>query len=119
MMLLLALFVFLGSMTLFNAGGSVPQTGLGEVKRAPAAPSTARLMVKRVIPTTIVAGNGFKSSEVVRLTGVPVRQVRASARGTFTVRFRGDPCSSLTVTAFGSKGSRASVNYSQLNCPAP
>jgi hypothetical protein len=119
MMLLLALFVFLGSMTLFNLGGSVPQTGVGEVQLAPAAPSKARLMIKRVVPTTIVAGAGFRSGEVVRLTGVPTRQVRASAKGTFTIRFRSDPCSSLTVTATGSKGSRASVNYSQFSCPAP
>ncbi len=88
MMLLLALLVYFGSMTLFSAGGAVPQTGLGEVQKAPAAHSTARLMIKRVIPTTIVAGAGFRSGEVVRLTGVPVRRVRASAKGTFTVRFR-------------------------------
>jgi hypothetical protein len=119
MMLLLALLVFLGSMTLFNVGGSVPGTGLGEVQKAPAAHSTARLTIKRVIPTTIVFGTGFRSSEVVRLTGVPVRQVRASAKGTFTLRFGSDPCSSLSITAIGSKGSRAAVNYSQFSCPAP
>ena len=42
MMLLLALLVYFTSMTLFNVGGSVPETGLGEVKQAPAAHSTAR-----------------------------------------------------------------------------
>ena len=119
MMLLLALLVYVASMTLFHVGGSVPETGLGEVKQAPPANSTARLTLKRVIPTTIVAGTGFRSGEIVRLTGVPMRQVRASAKGTFTVRFRSDPCSSLTITATGSKGSRAAVNYSQFSCPAP
>ena len=119
MMLLLALLVYFASMTLFNVGGSVPETGPGDVKQAPAARSTARLTIKRVIPTTLVAGTGFKSGEVVRLTGVPVRQVRASAKGTFTVRFGGDPCRSLTVTATGSKGSRAAVNYSQFSCAVP
>jgi hypothetical protein len=118
-MLLLALLLFFSSMTLFNLGGSVPQSGLGDVQKAPAVNSAPRLMIKRVIPTTIVAGSGFRSGEVVRLTGVPTRQVRASAKGTFTIRFRSDPCSSLTVTATGSKGSRASVNYSQFSCPAP
>ena len=119
MMLLLALLAYVASMTLFHVGGSVPETGLGEVKQAPPANSTARLTLKRVIPTTIVAGTGFRSGEIVRLTGVPMRQVRASAKGTFTVRFRSDPCSSLTITASGSKGSRAAVNYSQFSCPAP
>ena len=118
-MLLLALLVYFASLTLFSVGGSVPETGLGDIKQAPAANSTARLTIKRVIPTTIVAGNGFRSGEVVRLTGVPVRQVRASAKGAFTVRFRSDPCSSLTITASGSKGSRAAVNYSQFNCAVP
>ena len=119
MMLLLALLVFFGSMTLFNVGGSVPETGLGEVQQAPAAHNTARLTIKRVIPTAIVVGTGFRSGEIVRLTGVPVRQVRASAKGTFTVRFHSDPCRSFTVTATGSKGSRAAVNYSQFNCAVP
>jgi len=119
MMLLLALIVFLGSTTLFNVGGSTPETGLGEVQKTPAARSTAQLMIKRVIPTTVVAGSGFRSNEAVRLTGVPVKRVRASAKGTFTIRFRSDPCSSLTITATGSKGSRAAVNYSQFSCPAP
>jgi hypothetical protein len=118
MMLLLALIVFLGSTTLFNVGGSTSETALGEVQRAPAA-HNAQLMIKRVIPTTVVAGTGFRSDEAVRLTGVPVKRVRASAKGTFTIRFRSDPCSSLTITATGSKGSRAAVNYSQFSCPAP
>jgi len=119
MMLLLTLLVYFASMTLFNVGGSVPETGLGKVQQAPAAHSTARLTIKRVIPTTILAGTRFRSGEIVRLTGVPVRQVRASANGTFTVRFHSDPCRSFTVTATGSKGSRAAVNYSQFNCAVP
>jgi hypothetical protein len=118
-MLLLAVLVYFASMTLFSVGGSVPETGLGEVQQTPAARSTARLTIKRVIPTALLAGNGFKSGEVVRLTGVPVSQVRATARGTFTVRFRTDPCRSFTVTATGSKGSRAAVNYSQFSCAVP
>ena len=118
-MLLLALIVFLGSVTLFNVGGPVPSSGTGDVLPAPAR-NTARLVIKPVIPTTIVAGTGFKSGEVVRLTGIPVRQVRASARGTFTIRLRSiDPCNGLSVTAVGSKGSRAAVNYSQLYCAVP
>jgi hypothetical protein len=118
MMLLLALLVLFSGMTVFDGGGTNPGSGTGDVLQAPAS-NTARLTIRRVIPTTIVAGTGFKSGEAVRLTGVPVRQVRASAKGTFTVRFRGDPCRSLTVTAIGSKGSRAAVNYSQFSCAVP
>ena len=116
--MLLAVLVFFAGMTLFSFGGSVSESGMGEVENAPAA-HNARLMIKRVIPTTVVAGTGFRSNEAVRLTGVPVKRVRASAKGTFTIRFRSDPCSSLTITATGSKGSRAAVNYSQFSCPAP
>jgi hypothetical protein len=119
MMLLLALLVFLSGMTLFSSGDTVPSSGTGDALQAPAR-NTARLMIKPVIPTVIIAGTGFKSGEVVRLTGVPVRQVRASARGTFTIRLRSvDPCNSLSVTAIGSKGSRTAVNYSQFNCAVP
>jgi hypothetical protein len=119
MMLLLALLVYFGSMTLFNVGGSVPETGMGEVKQAPAAHRTAQLTIKRVIPAAVVAGTGFRSGELVRLTGVPVKRVRASAKGTFTIRFRVDPCRSFSITATGSKGSRAGVSYSQFSCAAP
>jgi hypothetical protein len=123
--MLLAVLVFFASMTLFSFGGSVPESGMGEAQKAPAfqkapaAHSTARLMIKRVMPRAVVVGTGFRSSELVRLTGVPVKRVRASAKGTFTIRFGIDPCRSLTITATGSKGSRAAVNYSQFSCPAP
>lgn len=121
MMLLLALMVFLGGVTLFGAAPDVvPTTGTGKVLQAPVAPGKARLSIKLVVPTAIIAGTGFKSGEVVRLSGIPLRQVRASARGTFTIRLRSvDPCNSLSVTAIGSKGSRAAVNYSQFNCAVP
>ena len=120
-MVLLALLVVLAGMTVFNAGGSTPGTGPGNVIQAPApARNTAKLAIKRVYPMVIVAGTGFKSGEVVRLSGVSTRQLRASARGTFTVRFRaGDPCSGFSVIAVGNKGSRTAVNYSQLSCAAP
>jgi hypothetical protein len=116
--MLLAVLVFFAGMSLFSFGGSVSESGMGEVEKAPAA-HRAQLMIKRVVPMTVVAGTGFRSDEAVRLTGVPVKRVRASAKGTFTIRFRSDPCSSLTITATGSKGSRAAVNYSQFSCPAP
>jgi hypothetical protein len=118
--MLLAVLLLFASMTLFSFGGSVPESGMGETfETAPAARSTARLTIKRMTPRAVVVGTGFRSSELVRLTGVPVKRVRASAKGTFTIRFGIDPCRSLTITATGSKGSRAAVNYSQFSCPAP
>ena len=123
--MLLALLAYVAGMMLFSFGGTVPDSGMGEVQKAPtfetapAARSTARLMIKRVMPRAVVVGTGFRSSELVRLTGVPVKRVRASARGTFTIRFRIDPCRSFSITATGSKGSRAGVNYSQFSCAAP
>jgi hypothetical protein len=119
MLLLLALLMYLSGMTLFSSGGSVPSSGTGDVLQAPA-PARAQLAIKRVRPITIIVGSGFKSGEVVRLTGVNTRQVRASAGGTFTLRLRNtDPCNGFSVTAVGNKGSRAAINYSQLLCVAP
>ncbi len=118
-MLLLALLVYLGGMTLFSAGSEVPSTGTGDVLQAPAS-ARAQLAIKRVRPITIIVGTGFKSGEVVRLTGSTTRQVRASARGAFTVRLRNmDPCGGFSVTAIGSKGSRTAIQYSQLHCVEP
>jgi hypothetical protein len=125
-MVLLALvfgLFFVSGQTLFDAGGAMPATGMGEVVRAPktqAGQGRARLSIKRILPTAVIAGTGFKSSEVVRFTGVAARPVRASARGTFTIRVRSvDPCQGLSVRATGSKGSRAAVSYSQLYCAVP
>ena len=116
MMLVFSLIVFLGGMTLFGGVEAVPSSGTGDVLQAPAG-GKPQLAIKRVMPITIVAGSGFKSGEVVRLTGVHVRQVRASAKGTFTIRLRNmDPCSGFSITAVGSKGSRTSIQYSQLHC---
>jgi hypothetical protein len=121
-MLFLALLLGFFSFS-FNTVEAAPATGTGQVLQAPrpaAAAGSARLVVKRVRPLLIVAGTGFKPRESVRLTGSATLRVRASARGTFTVRIRSaDPCRDLTLRAVGSKGSRASVQYSQLLCIDP
>lgn len=107
---------------LFNSVEAVPTSGVGEVLQVPAAPAktSARLTIKRVRPVVIVAGSGFKPRESVRLTGAVTMRVRASARGTFTIRVRSaDPCGDLTLRAVGSKGSRASVQFAQLLCIEP
>ena len=71
-----------------------------------------------------VKGTGFVPGEQVRLTlggGTNLAQtVRASAEGSFTAVFRGvSACDSVTAYARGSKGSRASFNFSQVACLSP
>jgi hypothetical protein len=80
----------------------------------------ATLRLSSLRPVT-VAGMGFKPGERVRVSGVGARRtVLASRRGGFVLRMRhADPCASLTIVAVGSKGSRASLNFSQLLCIEP
>jgi hypothetical protein len=72
-----------------------------------------------------VKGTGFRPHERVRvaLKGVEAPAaltVRASAKGAFFVGFRHvSGCDSVTITASGSKGSRASFNLSQIACIEP
>jgi hypothetical protein len=79
----------------------------------------ASISLRSLRPLTIV-GQGFKSGERVRVSGAGTRTVVATRRGGFRLRmgYR-DPCASLTIVAVGSKGSRASLNFSQLLCAAP
>ena len=123
-MLFFALLTFLAGFTLFNVGGSMPGSGLGDVQQvAPpkvAPTGRATLTLKRTYPMVIVAGSRFKPGETVRVTGTRTMRVRASTGGTFVVRFRSsDPCNSLTFVAVGSRGSRASIQYSQVHCAVP
>jgi hypothetical protein len=69
-----------------------------------------------------VKGAGFQPRERVRLRldgdVKAVKTVSAGARGTFVATFRGvSACGSVTVTARGSRGSRASFNLAQIMCP--
>lgn len=72
-----------------------------------------------------VKGSGFRPRERVRVSvkGVATPKtlsLRASPKGTFSVAFRNvSGCDSITVTASGSKGSRASFNLSQIVCIEP
>jgi hypothetical protein len=117
--LIFGLFFFSGQ-AVFDAGGSVPQSGLSDVLQSPKTPapaSRARLTIKHAGIVTIFAGSGFKPNELVRLTGSVTRRVQASSRGAFVVRTRTtDPCADLSLTAVGSKGSRTSIQISQLHC---
>lgn len=122
-MFLLALVfavLFVPSYTLFNVGGTTPSSGMGEVLEKPAPAPLAgspRLTLKSVRPVTTIVGTGFEGGEVVRLTGLGTTRVRASARGSFTVRLRrANPCSGLSITAVGSRGSRTALSVSELLC---
>lgn len=109
---LIALLFGLPSMTLSADAGS------------PSVPAPAKsdgrpqLAMTSMQPLT-VAGRGFKSGEMIRISGDVAKRVRASDAGAFTVRFpRAGRCG-VSIVAIGSRGSRASLNFSQLLCVAP
>lgn len=94
--------------------------------QAPAEPSSSRTerptAHPRVVPVSKaplrVKGTGFVPGERVHveLVGNESRTVTASSTGSFSVTFPSDRCTSVTVRATGSKGSRTSFNLSQPLC---
>jgi hypothetical protein len=92
-----------------------------------ASPTTARNA--RLLPTQAnplrLKGTGFVPRERVRLKvvrdmGSSARSVTASTTGSFVVIFsRLSACDATTVTATGSRGSRASFTFSQIVCLEP
>lgn len=97
--------------------------GSGETQSAPPATTTAKtgraiLTMKSMSPLTI-SGSGFKATERVRITGAGTKTVTASRRGAFTTRLPGRDSCGLTIVAVGSRGSRASLNFSKLLCVEP
>jgi hypothetical protein len=93
---------------------------------APAAHETAASRA-RLVPSGSnpfrVRGTGFRARERVRVTVTPTggtgitRRVRASARGAFTLAFgRVDSCGGMHGVAIGSRGSRASFQFSSIMC---
>ena len=128
MVLLLAIAIFLGGFGLFTVGSSLEESGPPPLTTPMTTPKTpkpaqigrATLTIKRTMPFVIVAGSGFKPNETVRLTGPRTVRIRTTARGTFSVRLgSSDPCGDLTIVAVGSKGSRASIQFSQFQCAVP
>jgi hypothetical protein len=89
---------------------------------APAASTAGRatLEIVRTSPLT-VAGRGFKPKERIRVTADGRRKfVTAGTRGRFTVAFlAANACNGVFVAAVGSKGSRASVTFSNIHCREP
>ena len=83
----------------------------------PAAPTIAPLQQQPLV----VKGSGFEPGEKVELTAKGLKSSRATARaddsGVFEATFHGlENCDSVTVTAIGSKGTRAEFNLSQIAC---
>jgi hypothetical protein len=77
-------------------------------------------------PPVIVRGTGFKPRENVAVTVRARRwarkQVVASSRGVFTVRFQrlnSSGCAGLWVVAVGNRDSRAGYSRSPGLCPLP
>jgi hypothetical protein len=71
-----------------------------------------------------VRGSGFRARERVRVTVTPstsergiIRRVRATGRGTFVVAISGiEACGGVEGRATGSRGSRASFQFSSFTC---
>jgi archaellin len=95
----------------------------GSSSREPKAVRQAHIAPMGQNPLT-VKGSGFRPGERVRLVvkgsqGAALT-AKASPDGSFVAAFRGlNGCDSVTVSAAGSKGSRASFNLSQIACIAP
>jgi hypothetical protein len=118
-LLLIALAVF----TPFAAFTFSGATSSSSVPTAPPRPaplvSSRAVLSVTVMKPLVVVGKGFRRQERVQVTAVGiVRRTRASNSGTFTVRFpnRTNGCAVGTITAVGSRGSRASLNFSNILC---
>ena len=113
-----------GALALAGAAvAAVVASNSGSQKEERSHDERARLLPVGQAPLR-VKGTGFVPGERVRLTlggGTGLRKtVQASAEGSFTAVFRGvSACDSVTADARGSKGSRASFNFSQVACLSP
>jgi hypothetical protein len=100
---------------------------LALVLAAPAGGGTARPVLRPLsLQPLAVQGLRFRANERVTLLlaseGVASKRiVRAGVRGRFTVRYalRVDRCTSYTVQAIGSRGSRATLQGDALDCMEP
>jgi hypothetical protein len=97
--------------------------GVGRATESSTAPSTLAgrpaLTIQSLNPLRVV-GRGFKAGErVVVSVGPRRRAATADARGRFTVTFARARCTSGTIVAIGSRGSRAKVNVPHTLCFEP
>jgi hypothetical protein len=86
--------------------------------------TSPRLTIVSTSPLT-ARGRGFRPNERVKLIatgrGVESKTVKATPRGSFTVRFRLSPAAdaAVAVQAIGSQGSRAMVDITQPDRTPP
>ena len=112
----------MGAGTLVPGGDSTKRKPRGTMVGVAGKP---RIMAKDLAPL-VISGTGFRPGENVTVRLVddlakPKRKAKADGSGSFVVRFtaRADRCNGVTVTAVGDKGSRTSLQFSQLLCVAP
>jgi hypothetical protein len=106
-----------------GCGGGQAQPADATPAAAPAAANRARLAPTSTQPFR-VRGTGFKPRERVRVTieqtnamGGITRRIRATGRGTFVLNFGGvQACQGVAGRAVGSRGSRASFQFSSIRC---
>ena len=109
------------ALALLAAGcGAAQHEASGTTTGAAPTPDRAQLAPKGQKPLT-VEGTGFQPQEKVTLVAKGMQSQRVSAEadssGSFEAAFdKVDACDSITVTATGSKGSRAEFNFSQIVC---
>ena len=110
-------------LALTAACGGEGDDATSEAASAPAAARRATLMPLSGDPFK-VRGTGFRARERVRVTVTAtaaerhiVRRVRATGRGTFVLAFSGvEACGGVEGAATGSRGSRASFQFSSIRC---
>ena len=101
-----------------GCGSHDPSTSSSDTTR----PKAARAQISPVQQQPlVVTGTGFHPGEKVTLSAKGLHSSHATARaddsGEFEATFHGlKNCDSVTVTAVGSKGSRAEFNLSQIAC---
>jgi hypothetical protein len=127
-MALVALVALVIAFPIFSFAGAEAETAPQAVPprstplpKGTASSGRASITFTALRPLTI-QGRGFKAGErvSVRVSGAGSKSVAATRRGGFVARFPSQgSCPSLSITAVGSKGSRASLNLSHLLCIEP
>jgi hypothetical protein len=117
---LLAAAALLTALALAGGPGSAPAAG---GQGAQAAKRRAHLVPIATGDPFRVRGSGFRARERVRVTVTPTgqsavtRRIRATGRGTFVLAFAGiDACGGIEGVAAGTRGSRASFQFSSFTC---
>jgi hypothetical protein len=114
------------SLALLLVFAALTAAGCASAEGGSTAASRRASIAATATPPLAVRGTSFEPREhvtvTVRATGWSRKQVVAGSHGAFTVRFQSlDPsaCAGLSITAVGSRGSRAYYKRSPGLCPRP